>query len=447
LDEKEMTPHLSNEVVERFHTQALAGGDKAVIYDHILGCESCRLRIVNPRAQSIAVAAMTAHLLPQDAEEPYHLDYETIEAFVDDKLDPIDRSAAKLHLEDCAECSAEIEDLRESLATMKAASRQQLASWTKVETPPRTAIKFTVPVRIAAMVAIAALGALMVFVIWRWKSSGPTQVPGTDRTAETKPTPNSSPITPSLGPSPAIVTPPKLVENPPTKGLNEMPAPTVAALKDGAHEISIDQAGNVIGAPALSTDSQRTLKAALTGESLVRPTVLDDVATAEESVRAPTGNEERIRILSPTRTVILQDKPTLRWTPSTTADAYRIEIADESFRRVDHNDELLASTQSWTPTVRLARGQIYTWTIRAVSKGGEPSQLTSQGKFKILSEDKVREWNRLRSANSHLALGLFYAREGMIADAEREFGILLKANPDSAVAKKLLREVQGWRKR
>src|SRR6185436_11433065 len=99
-----MSGHLSNEIVERFHAQALAGREKAIIYDHILGCESCRLRIVNPRTESVAVAAMVGHLLSRVDEEPYHLDYETIEAFVDDQLDAMDRGAAKLHLEDCREC-------------------------------------------------------------------------------------------------------------------------------------------------------------------------------------------------------------------------------------------------------------------------------------------------------------------------------------------------------
>ena len=65
-----------------------------------------------------------------------------------------------------------------------------------------------------------------------------------------------------------------------------------------------------------------------------------------------------------------------------------------------------------------------------------------------INEDKVRELNQLRTGSqSHLALGLFYAREGMIADAEREFGILVKDNPDSSVLKKLLKDVRSWRRR
>ena len=118
-----MNAHLSNEIVERFHNQSLTVGDRGVIYNHILGCETCRRRVVTAQTEAVAAQALSNHLLPQEGDEPYHLDPATIEAFVDDKLDALDRNIAKLHLEDCAECSDEVTDLRESLATMKVVSQ------------------------------------------------------------------------------------------------------------------------------------------------------------------------------------------------------------------------------------------------------------------------------------------------------------------------------------
>ena len=47
-----------------------------------------------------------------------------------------------------------------------------------------------------------------------------------------------------------------------------------------------------------------------------------------------------------------------------------------------------------------------------------------EAKFKVLEEMKARELNRLKRANSHLALGVFYALEGMTTEAEKEFQIL-----------------------
>jgi predicted phage tail protein len=194
-------------------------------------------------------------------------------------------------------------------------------------------------------------------------------------------------------------------------------------------------------------ESRVAVKNALAGEKLDRPDVLDEVTTAPVSVRGSNEGEEAIRIVYPTSAVIAQTQPKLRWAASQTAAAYRIEIADEGFHQIAKSPDLPASTLTWTTTSALKRGMAYTWTIRAVNQNGELSSVTSQGKFKVLAEDKVRKLNQLKVGQSHLALGLFYAREGMVAEAEREFGTLVKDNPDSALPKRLLREVRAWQRR
>jgi hypothetical protein len=440
-----MSAHLSNELVEHFHAQALTGEDRSVIYDHVLTCEACRRLVVTPQAEAVAIRALTEHLGPPEGEEPYHLDLETMGAFVDDNLDGLDRSTVKLHLDDCAECSAEVTDLRESLATMKAASRSHANGHQAQATSSGRRLVFSTPIRIAAMVAVIAFAAIALVAIFRWRSSGPGQ--GNEVTTGSRPTPLTSPQVPSLGSSPSpSVNPPQLAENPAPKEPSERRA-SVVALKDGTNEIALDRGGNVVGLPSLPAASQQAVKEALTEGRLDRPGVLDEVASAEVSVRASSGSEERIGIIYPSNTVIKDNTPTLRWKHSKTAEAYRLEIADETFHQVAKSEDLPPTTQSWTPSAPLKRGGIYTLTIRAVNKGGEPSSLTSQAKFKVLGEDKLRELNQLQvDSRSHLALGLFYVREGMVADAEREFGILVKANPNSGVLKTLLKDVRSWRK-
>jgi len=438
-----MNAHLSNEIVERFHSQSLTGADRGVIYNHILGCEACRRRVVTPQAEAVALQTLSDHLLPQEGEEPYHLDPTTIEAFVDDKLDALDRNIAKLHLEDCAECSDEVIDLRESLATMKAVSRAA-----EMSPSLRSHARFSTPMRIAAAVALVSFAAIALFVIWRLKSTITERSPGRDITVQNQPTPGPSPVatpTPKLEPSP------NLAANP--NGSNEGPSQpppkeTLASLKDGPNQIRLDQSGTVSGLGSLPVESRVAVKNALAGEKLDRPDVLDEVTTPQASVRGPNEDEEPIRIAYPTNAVIAEAKPKFRWAASKTAAAYRIEIADEGFRQVAKSQDLPANTLSWTPASVLKRGVVYSWTIRAVNQNGEVSSLTSQGKFKVLGEEGNRRLNRLKiTSQSHLALGLFYAREGMIAQAEREFGVLVKENPDSSVAKRLLSEVRSWRKR
>lgn len=49
-------------------------------------------------------------------------------------------------------------------------------------------------------------------------------------------------------------------------------------------------------------------------------------------------------------------------------------------------------------------------------------------------------------AGSHLTLGVLYAQAGLLDDAERELQLLLRANPQSALAQKLLRGVRAKRR-
>src|SRR6266478_5507959 len=246
-----MSTHLSNEIVERFHSQSLTGSDRGVIYDHIVGCETCRRRVVTAEAEGVALRAVGDHILSQEGEEPYHLDPATIEAFVDDTLDAVDRSTAKLHLEDCAECSAEVTDLRESLATMKSAA--PAGGYQSEEIRSGRRVVFSMPMRIAAMVALIAFAAIALVAVFRWRSTSPSITTGS------QPTPLASPQVPSLGPSLNTgVNPPKLAENPPPKEPHEEPPKVI--VKDGPNEIAIDQGGKTVGLPSLPAEPRQALK-------------------------------------------------------------------------------------------------------------------------------------------------------------------------------------------
>jgi hypothetical protein len=83
-----------------------------------------------------------------------------------------------------------------------------------------------------------------------------------------------------------------------------------------------------------------------------------------------------------------------------------------------------------------------TWTVMAVVDGKEivsPGPSAPEMKFQILSMSNLKELNQLKRTRSHLALGVFYTRVGMIAEAEREFQKLLRLNPNSKAVGHLLR--------
>ena len=65
----------------------------------------------------------------------------------------------------------------------------------------------------------------------------------------------------------------------------------------------------------------------------------------------------------------------------------------------------------------------------------------------MLEDGKELEVDAAQRAagDSRLALGVIYARAGLLDEAEREFRALLEENPASATAQKLLRDVRARR--
>ena len=109
----------------------------------------------------------------------------------------------------------------------------------------------------------------------------------------------------------------------------------------------------------------------------------------------------------------------------------------------------LAATR-WAVPTPLARGRTYVWQVRAVKGGGEVVAPPPEGprvKFRVLEQAKLEEVERARRSqpNSHLVLGVVYAEAGLLEDAEREFAALVRANPRSPAARKLLGSVRAAR--
>lgn len=445
-----MTEHLSTEIVERFYQQALTADDRVVVYDHLLNCEVCRTQVIDPSIETLAVETLSEHLV---SESDHHPDYETLQLYADQRLDNIDRHRVDDHLKACRECSSEVTDLRESFATMRAAAvlqreknvplRERLRSFTLLPV-------FSRPLRLSAVVALVVFAVIASVVVWRliWNRSVPSPTGERDLTAGANPTPSQSPSnTPSGGtpkPTPGP-SPHRTVEPSPGRRPSERAAEMVA-LNDGANRISIDKSGKLIGLESLPPESQLAVKAILTAETITKPTVLDQLDVSEVSLRAPSGNDYQVRVVYPANRVIEEDRPRLEWVPSRRATAYRIEIGDEGFRQVAKSEDLPPTTSSWTPPTSLKRGVIYTWVIHALN--GEEKFSTSRAKFQPLTVEKMNELTRLRTATqSHLALGIFYAREGMTEEAEREFQTLTRDNPNSPIARKLLQQVRSWQRR
>jgi hypothetical protein len=77
-----------------------------------------------------------------------------------------------------------------------------------------------------------------------------------------------------------------------------------------------------------------------------------------------------------------------------------------------------------------------------------PAPPAPEARFKILEAGRAEELGRSLDAAgaSHLARGVLYARAGLLDDAEREIEALLRDNPRSNAARKLLRSLRAMRR-
>jgi len=159
------------------------------------------------------------------------------------------------------------------------------------------------------------------------------------------------------------------------------------------------------------------------------------------------GSEQpEFKLIAPIGIVIETDRPALRWSALPGATSYTVMIYDESLTKVATSPAITSS--EWTSTTPLARGKTYVWQVRALKDGEEvvaPAASRSRAKFRVLEQSKLDEIRRARSTNgnSHLMMGVVYADAGLVEEAEREFAELVRANPQSSTARKLLASVRG----
>jgi hypothetical protein len=249
-------------------------------------------------------------------------------------------------------------------------------------------------------------------------------------------------------PSPPETRPPSLPESAQTQ---PQPAPAegqvVAQINDGAGVVALDQEGKLSGADNLPPAYQTLLKNALSSGRVERSSQLQGLTRQSSSLMGSGGDGNGFRVVEPVGTVLLSDKPAFRWSALPDATGYVVEVYDEAFNLVVSSPQLTAL--NWTTT--LPRGNTYSWQVKATT-GGEtvtsPRPPAPQAKFRIVDQAKANEIAKARRAyaSSHLTLGLLYAEAGLLREAEQEFRLLQKANPNSELARSLLRQIQTMRR-
>ena len=431
-----MTEHLTETQVSLFRERVLGPTERKRIDSHVAECESCLRRILPSEDTALVYNELTEALLPDSADEPFHLSNVEIRAYANGSIDQADKVIFESHFDICDQCSEAVESLAASSPVESVSSSARKAEIPAPQFPPAwsAAFQFT-PARAAAGVLVAA-SLVLGFVVWlRWHSRA------VDQNAQ-----QGSSQTPSNTPGSTSPTP---AQTEATKDSTADQFAVAASLEDNGRKIHLDNRGKLIGLDELPETSRSLVRGVLANETLSKPEVLDKLTAPSITLMDPTARENTFGLLGPSGTVIATDRPSLRWQALTGATSYTVSVFDADFNPVTRSKPQTA-TQWTTPTLR--RGMIYSWEVVAVSNGQEvrsPAAPAPRAQFKILESEKLLELTNLKkhSPISHLTLGLTYARFGLLAEAEGELQTLARENPNSPVATRLLRTVQEWRKR
>ena len=455
---KQEKEHLTEQEVADFQRLLMNSADRRKVDAHVATCADCLERLLDSSHSSLAFNSLTEAFLPSAGEKPFHLSREELKRFHDEGLDEADRIIFESHLEICSECNLEADNLQAAAGAIPAVG--QSSQW--IESAPQRRPRWLSAFRrwphlltpARAVAVIAAAGFLLLIVALLLQKQ-PAQVQ--EQAAQTKHRDNSTVPPPGeeMAASNQNESVPVEINNRASANTSkeeQSPAASVNAvrLKDGDVEVSFDRQGHLTGLEKLAPQIQRSVQTALISENLPEPLALDELAAPKINLMGGASEGLPFKLIAPVGVVVGNNRPTLRWLPLDGAASYTVSVFDSNFNRVAKSSP--QSATKWTTPVSLQPGKIYSWEVMALRDNQEirsPVAPAPRAQFKIVEAGHLNEIASVRNERprSHLALGVLYARAGLLAEAEREFHALLNDNPESKVAKRLLRTVQGWRSR
>ena len=439
-----MSQHPSQIQLTAYSERTLYADELLAVDSHLASCDTCHERLTG---LAPAVAPPAVRPVFESTEEPFHLDYDQhLEPYVDGTANEIEREIVDSHVAVCSECAAELRDLlgfrQQPVATpasdvrTSSRMRQWLPQWPLLSNPA-----------FATAVILVLLG-LTIVVLWTIQPASP-RFEQADIGAPTSDKPVQSTETTQPSPPPTEHTAQENSNQSAQTGAR-VPAPpeqTVVMVYDANGEILLTQRGRLEGVDDLPPDLRDSVERALATRQLPASPALTGWSTGAGRLRSELNLQSSFAPLAPTDVVVETDRPTFRWGVLDVAEDYTVTVYDANGQVATSGP--ITGTE-WTAPSPLERGITYSWQISAL-RGGErvvsPQPPLPEARFRILDQPAMSMLARLRETmgNSHLVMGVFYWKHGLLADSEREFEALSKANPKSAVVKALLANIRSFR--
>ena len=410
--------------------------------EHVRTCDACRARLA-AAAEYQQAASVIGSMVTASDECP---EYETLSAFVDEQLAGDAFAAVERHVLNCELCWHDLETLQE------ARSKASLAPAVTVF-PGTFSRKRTWTVFGWRSAAATALGAAAVAVVLMMSNPVAVQKPGNSQTiakntapkvvatrpADNTPKPHAvRPVEPTPGVSnkTATPTPPDVqpVTPKPNSPTNVEPE-RVAVLNDGS--VTVYSSGGKIDVKS-SGRNLESIVAASVKQKIRNGKLPSDVRMAMSPTDHVRGVQGSITIkkLSPEPGGMAGSRPTFRWDEVSGAERYRIEVSKLDGTTVLYQE---TNTNEFRPGERLAPGY-YKWTVWV--RLGELAEWNASkvAAFRVLSksDSDLLAAAKRNYSGSHLVMGTVYEKLGMTSEAAGEFRALVKENPNSDLAAKML---------
>jgi hypothetical protein len=425
-----MSEHLSQSQLAGYSGRTLDPSELLAVDGHLASCDACHERLTG-------VAKPAPGPLVQSHERPFHLDYDQhLEPYVDGNANDIDREIVDSHVSQCSQCAEELRDLlafkqQPAVAITGAAAvtssrwKQWLPQWPWLTNP-----------------ALATAVVIVVFILaiagFLWTTYRARRV---EHAAVEK-----------EQPAPASIehpTPQNSASNQPREQSTLTHEEPLLTLNDAGGQISVNRRGRLEGLDDLPPDLKDSVERALATRRLRDSPALTGWSTGAGILRSELEKQNTFAPLEPMDVVIESDRPRFRWQALEGARQYVVTIHDAKFREVG-NSGPIAGTE-WTTPNSLERGVTYSWQISALKDGQtivSPKPPLREARFRILDQRAVVALAKLKKSagNSHLVMGVFYWKHGLIEESEREFQALAKANPNSTAVAELLTSIRSIRR-
>jgi hypothetical protein len=199
------------------------------------------------------------------------------------------------------------------------------------------------------------------------------------------------------------------------------------------------------GDTTLSAEEREIVRMAVDNASLSIPATVERLRGASGAIMG-SRDAAAFALASPVGTVVLEERPTFRWTEASGATSYQVTVQEES------NAAPLTSpalhTTEWIVERPLARGATYRWQVAATIDGKEtvsPAAAEPPARFQVVDATTAARLATLPA--SETARVALYAHAGLLDDAEREVARMIAGHHNDALAARWLEQLRGARAR